>query len=470
MTPEPRWAAQQRFAHDAHRPRYHFLPPANWMNDPNGLIQWQGTYHLFYQHNPGSAQWGDIHWGHAASDDLVHWRDLPIALAPTPGGPDEAGVFSGCAVNNAGVPTIIYTGTRGERHQFQTQCLATSQDGLLTWEKYPANPIIRDLPPIARQPRDFRDPYVWRGDDAWYMVLGSRIQDVGGAVFLYRSPNLIDWEYLEPLLINSTGPQTGIWECPNFFPLGDRWVLIVSSHTGTATGTVIYFVGRFENHHFTPETTGVLDYGQLYAPLTFADAQGRRLLFGWLREARSREEQVSAGWSGVQSIPRILTLDEQHRLCMTPVPELLALRGQHHAYPAGELGAETQLDAAGLAFDIEAVCTPHGASACGIALACSPDGQESISVIYDAPGKRLLVRQLSGSAAEIHEAPHLLAEGEPLQLRLLLDGSVLEILANERTSLTARFYPTQAASQHLRVFGSQATWDRLDVWEMPSIW
>src|SRR3954470_10280575 len=100
MTSEAPVAARQHLAADSHRPQYHFLPPSNWMNDPNGLIQWKGAYHLFYQHNPNSPLWGDIHWGHATSLDLVHWRDLPLALAPTPGGPDETGVFSGCAVNN----------------------------------------------------------------------------------------------------------------------------------------------------------------------------------------------------------------------------------------------------------------------------------------------------------------------------------------------------------------------------------
>ncbi len=440
------------------------------MNDPNGLIQWQGIYHLFYQHNPNAPLWGDMHWGHAASSDLVHWRDLPIALAPTPGGADEAGVFSGCAVNNDGVPTIFYTGTRGERNNIQTQCLAVSHDNLLTWEKYAGNPIIRDLPPVTRQPRDFRDPFVWREGDAWYMVVGSRIQDVGGVVFLYRSHNLTDWEYLHPLLVASGGVSAGIWECPNFFPLGDRWVLIVSAHSGIATGNVIYFVGQYENLQFTPESSGVVDYDRLYAPLTFVDEQGRRLLFGWVRESRSQDEQRRAGWSGVQSIPRVLALDEQHRLCMTPVPELLSLRGQHHSCPAQELSADTPLAVAGLALDIEATFELRGDSICGLALACSPDASERTDIFYDAAGQRLVVRKTGAQAAEIQQAPHPLAAGEALKLHILLDGSVVEILANERTSLTSRIYPAQAEHDRLRLFGSQARLVSLDLWEMPSIW
>src|SRR5260221_14622133 len=133
-----------------------------------------------------------MHWGHAVSPDLVHWIDLPIALAPTPGGPDEAGCFSGCAVNN-GVPTLIYTGSSGRKNEIQAQCLATSSDNLLTWQKYAGNPVISKVPAEAKQTSDFRDPFVWKEGETWYMVLGSRIADVGGVIFLYRSSNLTDW-------------------------------------------------------------------------------------------------------------------------------------------------------------------------------------------------------------------------------------------------------------------------------------
>lgn len=472
MTPEqPLLAVRQRFVSDWQRPRYHFLPPSNWMNDPNGLIHWKGTYHLFYQHNPNDPLWGDMHWGHAASEDLIRWRDLPVAIAPTPGGPDEAGVFSGCAFDFNGQPTIFYTGTRGARHEIQTQCMAFSSDDLLTVTKYEDNPVLSDLPTVAKQTRDFRDPFVWREGDTWYMVVGSRIQDVGGAVFLYRSPNLIDWEYLDPLLVDTHHVHTGgVWECPNFFPLGDRWVLIISAHTGTSTGDVIYFVGTFENHRFTPEVTGVVDYGTLYAPLTFVDSSKRRLLMGWLRESRSPDEQRRAGWSGVQSIPRILSLDDQHRLKMSPVPELLPLRGQHHHYGETALSAETLLDVSGLALDIAAAFEPGADGTCGLTLACSADGTERTEIVFDAAAGSLSVRRTGAQPADIQQAPHTLAAGELLTLRILLDGSVTEIIANERTSLTNRSYPSQSEHNRVRLFGSKARLQSLDVWAMPSIW
>jgi beta-fructofuranosidase len=463
-----------QFAADPHRPRYHFLPPSNWMNDPNGVIQWQEKYHLFYQYNPNGPLWGDIHWGHAVSDDLIRWTDLPIALAPTPGRPDETGCFSGCAVDN-GLPTIIYTGTRGEKHDIQTQSLATSSDSLLTWQKYPNNPVLREVPAEAGQTADFRDPFVWRGADGWYMVLGSRIGDVGGAVFLYRSPDLIRWEYLNPLLIGDAKHNGTMWECPNFFKLGEQWVLIISAIMGTPTNTVIYFVGSYDNFRFTPECEGVLDYSQLYAPLTMLDDRNRRLLFGWVREARSIEAQRVAGWSGVQSIPRVLGLDDRSRLTMTPVAELETIRRKHHHYTAMDLSADVTLDVSGLALDIVAEFEPGSDGTCGIALACSPDGIERLDIVYDAAKRHLIVRKVSPETStalttHVREVAHELAAGERLRLRILLDGSVAEIIANDRTSLTSRVYPSQADNNRVQLLGTKARLHSLDIWEMPSIW
>lgn len=475
MTVDNFSAIRERFSPDFHRPSYHFLPPSNWMNDPNGVIQWQGKYHLFYQYNPNGPLWGDIHWGHAVSGDLVHWTDLPIALAPTPGGPDETGCFSGCAVNNNGQPVIFYTGTRGERNNIQTQSIAFGSDDLLTWQKYANNPVLSEVPAESGQTSDFRDPFVWQEEDAWYMVLGSRIQDVGGAVFLYRSTNLTEWEYLHPLLVGEMNHNGVIWECPNFFKLGNQWVLIVSSYLGNTTGTVLYFVGDYENHHFTPTYEGVLDYGTLYAPLSFVDESGQRILFGWLRETRSAVEQQRAGWSGVQAIPRILSLDEAGRLNAQPVHELETIRGQHHHLSTTALEGETPLAVRNLSLDIVAEFELATGGSCGLALACSEDGKEGIHITYEATSQRLSVRKVSpeiGDSLVIHarEIPHALRDGESLRLRILLDGSVVELIANERTSLTSRIYPSHAEHTHMRLLGSKATLKALDIWEMPSIW
>lgn len=455
---------RQRLALDPQRPRYHFQPPANWMNDPNGLIQWQGEWHLFYQHNPYGPLWDKMHWGHAVSSDLIHWSDLPLALTPTPGGPDEAGCYSGCAIDHDGIPTFVYTGTRGAHNEIQTQCLASSDDGLLTWRKYAHNPVLSEVPPVAGQTQDFRDPFVWREEEAWYMVLGSRIQDVGGAIFLYCSQDLINWEYLHPLLIGDIKRNGVVWECPNFFKLDDRWVLIISVYTLERVNKVIYFVGNYENHQFTPISEGVLDYGQLYAPLSTLDDQNRRVLIGWVREARAPEIMQAAGWSGLQSIPRLLRLDSESRLHMTPI-NLDSIRGKHHHYEARSVDQRVVLDADGLALDIEAVFEQQASGYCGIALACTEDGSEYLLVFYDS-AQRLMVRY----AGQERWVAHQLAPQERLHLRILLDGSVAEIIANERTSLTARLYPPQATDGGVQIIGQGAQLHRLDIWEMSSIW
>jgi beta-fructofuranosidase len=474
MTLESTTTTRARFAADYHRPRYHYLPPSNWMNDPNGAIQWNGNYHLFYQHNPNGPLWGDIHWGHAVSRDLIHWEDLPIALAPTPGGPDETGVFSGCAVNDNGRPVIVYTGTRGEKNEIQTQCLAFGDAELINWEKHPGNPVISEIPEIAKQNRDFRDPFVWKEDDGWYMVLGSRIQDVGGVIFLYRSDNLTDWEYLHPLMIGEAERNGVIWECPNFFKLGDQWVLIISSHLGNATGTVLYFVGSFENNQFTPVHEGVVDYDTLYAPLSFEDEQGRRVMYGWLRETRTFREQERAGWSGVQSIPRILSLDDQNRLIQQPAPELESIRGTHHDLSSLRF-EDTTLSLRGLSFDIIAEFNTENSENCGLSIACAADGSEHLDLVYDAAQQKLIARKILHQMGEavvtqLREVPHELDAGETLKLRILLDGSVVELIANDRTSLTSRTYPTYADHDHIQLIGNTDQLMSLDVWEMPSIW
>ncbi|MFC1976639.1 glycoside hydrolase family 32 protein, partial [Chloroflexota bacterium] len=284
---------QEKFAGDPHRPQYHFLPPANWMNDPNGLIQWQGQYHMFYQHNPHGAFWGSMHWGHAVSEDLVHWTHLPLAMTPTPGGPDVDGCFSGCAVNHNGTPTFIYSGYL-ENVSYQLPCLATSTDDLLTWQKYSGNPVI-PLPPDDLEIVGFRDHSVWQEGDTWYQVIGAGIKDVGGTALLYKSKDLIYWDYINPILIgdkNETDPVwTGtMWECPDFFALGDKHVLLISVFDDQTLYTA-YFIGTYANHKFSPEILRKLDSGDnhFYAPQKLIDDKGRRILWGWLQEGRSRE-------------------------------------------------------------------------------------------------------------------------------------------------------------------------------------
>jgi len=442
------------------------MPPANWMNDPNGPIHWKGRYHLFYQHNPISPSVGPMHWGHAESEDLVNWRHLPIALSPTPDGPDKDGCWTGCAVDNSGTPALIYTGVHPE-----VQCIAVGSDDMLTWTKHPGNPVIAGPPP-GLDVTGFRDPCVWREADAWYMALGSGIKGQGGAVFLYRSPDLVHWEFLHPLLLGNKDETGEMWECPDFFMLDGRHVLLVS-----VLGTTLYFIGRYEDLRFTPDVQGNTDFGgHFYAAKGFEDASGRRILWGWIWEARAEEAVKQAGWAGVMSLPRVLTVDHGTTLCMVPAPELEKLRREHIHLTNVALKPDHDFlvqDADGDALELSAEIDPGDAQQVSIKVRCAPDGSEETAIIYKAAEGWIGVDRSRSSLDEdtvrdVRGGKLDLRPGERLRLRVFLDRSVLEVFANGRACLTSRIYPTRSDSQCLRLSskGGRSELLSLDVWRM----
>jgi len=438
---------------------------------------------MFFQYNPHAARHEAIHWGHAVSEDLVHWRHLPIALAPTPGSPDEDGCWSGCAVDNDGVPTLIYSGAQGEQ---QLPCLATSDDGLLSWQKYAGNPVIA-APPPELDLVAFRDHSVWRENGSWYQVIGSGIRDVGGTALLYRSDDLLSWTFLHPLLVgdmHATAPVwTGsMWECPDFFQLGDRHVLMVSVwHQGTLYYSVVH-VGRYAGQRLELQTLHKLDHGggYFYAPQTLRDSQGRRIVFGWLREGRWPAAQQGAAWSGAMSLPRELTLGDDGSVHVRPLPELATLRAEHVALAPQTIpaGHSTPLgDVLGDRLEIKAQLTPAPGGRVGLAVRRSPDEAEQTVIWYDGQTGELSVDRTRASLDEdtdrtLELAPLPLEAGAPLRLHCFVDASVLEIFADERLSLSTRIYPTRddSLSVALLAEGGDAALQALDVWTMRSIW
>jgi beta-fructofuranosidase len=487
---EKQQALRQKLATDPHRPRYHFLPASGWLNDPNGLIYWKGHYHLFYQYVPNPPPWETKHWGHAISQDLVHWTDLPIALAPTPSGPDQDGCFSGCAVDHDGIPTFVYTGVAGDR---QLPCLATSSDDLVTWQKYPGNPVIA-TPPHDLDLIAFRDHSVWKEGNSWYQLIGAGIKGVGGTALLYRSLNLVDWEYLHPFYIgdrNRTEPVwTGsMWECPNFFSLDDQSVLLVSVYDESRFREAAYkgclhyavaFVGTYTNHTFTPWTQSIIDYGgYFYAPQTMLDAKRRRLMWGWLWEGRSDEVQWAAGWAGVMSLPRVLSLSADNVVSLEPTPELKQLRNTHRRITNLSIlpTSFTLLsDIQGDCLEIQAELAPGDAEEFGIGVRCAPNGTEQTLIRYNhLQGCLLIDRQRSSLSEEvqgdIREGPLPLAADEPLLLHIFLDRSVIEVFANRQLCMSSRVYPSRTDSLGVGLFahGGTAKLKALDVWELKSV-
>jgi beta-fructofuranosidase len=452
-----------RFDHDPHRPSYHFMPPTNWINDPNGLIYWKEQYHLFYQHNPSQATWGNIHWGHAVSNDLVSWMHLPIALTPTPGGADEDGCWSGCIVNNQAAPTLFYTGVRGDIIQAASQsvCMATnSVDDLITWEKSPDNPIIScDSLPLDLI--GFRDPNVWQEDNVWYMTVGAGADTIGGAILLYTSPDLCLWDYRGTLLseqqLDSHDVWLGsMWECPQLLCFGDDAVLTFSVWEEQRTYYSVYVSGTYENHRFTAHHVQKLDYGNhhCYAPQTLVDAAGRQVLFAWVQEARSVEAQQKAGWSGALTLPRVLSLDSDKRLLMEPLPELKTLRKRHYVghtlQPTSDTGNMVSVDGLlGDTLEIEATFMPGSSGCLGMLVRCSPDKQEFTRIYYDIEHLEIGIdREQStlnpdaGIQRDTLTGSWQPKPGEALTMRVFIDHSLIEVYVNG-VCLTSRVYPSR---------------------------
>lgn len=306
----------------SYRPCYHFAPPFGWMNDPNGLCQFNGVYHLFYQYHPFGVEWDDMHWGHATSTDLLHWEHKPIALRPDHDYDyDRDGVFSGSALVKDDVLHLYYTGNtwldKKQEALHQVQCLATSVDGV-TFEKAVQNPLISEIPQYGNA--HVRDPKVWEADGRFYMVLGTR-DATDGKIVLYDSDDAIHWSE-RGVIAGETGRHGWMWECPDLFSLDGQDVLLLSPQGMERDGDRYhnlhqcgYFIGTLdlELPRFTHGTFTELDYGHdFYAAQTFLDERGRRILIGWNAMWEREWPEQAEGWTNQMTIPRELSLRDGH--------------------------------------------------------------------------------------------------------------------------------------------------------------
>lgn len=481
-----------KLQNDPLRPKYHFTAPWGWINDPNGPIFWKGRYHLFYQFYPHAAYWKSIQWGHASSKDLIHWTHHPVALAPEPGKPDWNGCYSGGAVINNGVPTLVYLGVP------KGICIATSTDDeLIHWTKHPQNPVIPYPRPEEQKEYKVFDPCVWQHNGTWYALSGwgrcfARPNEPEGDIaYLFKSPDLVNWEYLHPFYASNRGWTEADEDCavPNFFPLGDKHVLLFASHKRGAQ----YYVGRYQDDKFMIEQHARLNWtgGQLIAPNTMLDDKGRRIFFGWVQEGRDQDTHRAAGWAGMMTIPRVLTLatdGKEPLLRMSPAPEIENLRLTHQRQDGFALAADSHVTVAGIRGDcleIQVVMDATEAAQFGLIVRASPDGAEQTRIYYDATAKQLKVDGSKSGLVlpqrprvpflpeqeknvQVQAAPFELSTGEPLRLRVFIDRSIVEVFANERQSLTQRIYPTRSDSLDVGAFstGGRATVKFIEAWDM----
>ncbi|HEY3321911.1 MAG TPA: glycoside hydrolase family 32 protein [Planctomycetota bacterium] len=519
---------REKLLRDPHRPTYHIVAPEGVCApfDPNGALYWKGRYHLMYivQTEKGHC------WAHISSKDLVYWRQHPLALQP---GEGDEGIYSGgAALDKNGVPTITYWGLGKPRGI----CIATSTDeNLDVWTKSPHNPVIKETqhglavipaevaPASVPAGRDAgatvygaADPsQIWIKDGRYYMLTGNLLvlrefglkrkqpEHLGDTLSLFVSDDLAKWTYLHPFY-KSDRKWTQENEddmCPDFFALPSKpgGVAPASAPAGrdasaTTAGTEAgatrhmilfishnlgcqYYVGRYANDRFTPETHGRMTWvdNAFFAPESLSDDKGRRIMWSWIFDQRKPETRKASQWSGELSLPRELWLGEDGTLRMRPVEELQKLRYNPQTVESVsvESGKDVVLDKIkGNTLELLLEIDPQGAKQVGVKVCRSPDGAEETAVFYDATEQKLKVDVTKASLGEgpknVEAGPFALKDGEPLTLRVFVDRSVVEAFANDRQGVMRRLYPTKADSVGVSLFslGGTAKFRVIKAWEM----
>ena len=455
------------------REHFHFQTPVGWMNDPHGLIQFNGKYHLFYQHHPFSGKWGTMHWGHAVSEDLIHWKHLPEALAPSEpyDGWDGGGIFTGSAIEHEGELILFYTGCGQDR---QVQCMASSADGI-SFIKSDHNPILAEAPE-GINPHDFRDPKVWKQGDFFFMVTGvtdgvsdliepSNYQTNGyGKVCLHRSKDLRNWEFVN-YLVESKGELGTMLECPNFFPLDGKWVLLYSP-MGLPERQVIYLTGDFDEDtgkfHWT--TMGSVDWGfDYYAPQHFQDNQGRNLIMAWIGSwpfmpwCRGEYDTSDLGWYGSISIPRQINLCSDGKLRSQPILEVEQLRHTPRLYESKMIDENHPfVFEAGDGVHCEILATfdlsQSNAGIIGFRLRGSKD-QETLLEFDLSHGEMIFDRRKSGNiSAQTRRCLLESASQSQLFVRIFMDSISVEVFTDGgRTVMTNNIF-SDPLSKHLSIY------------------
>ncbi|MEP6615745.1 MAG: glycoside hydrolase family 32 protein [Ginsengibacter sp.] len=455
-------SAATRFNYsDQYRPQIHFSPRQHWMNDPNGMVYYHGTYHLFYQYYPDSTVWGPMHWGHATSRDLVRWNEQPVALYP-----DSLGyIFSGSAVvdeNNTsgfgknGIPPLVAIFThhdpKGEKagtSTFQNQSLAYSLDEGKKWIKYEGNPVLRN-PGI----RDFRDPKVcwYEPGKKWIMTLATLDR-----ITFYSSPNLKDWKR-ESEFGKEIGAHGGVWECPDLFTLDYQglkiWVLLINLNPGGPNGgsATQYFTGQFDGNKFIPFQTDTrwLDYGpDEYAGITWSNTGERKIFLGWMSNWQYAGTVPTKAWRSAMTIPRDLAIGktgDKFLVVSHPVKELNSLVGK-----TVEL---TNIVATN--YDLSTKIKSNGPARLSISsdlltsftITLSNRNGEELQIGYDDVSKNYFIdRTHSGNVSfekgfgKKQFAPRVFS-GPGFEMTLIIDNSSVELFADNGLSvMTAIYFP-----------------------------
>ncbi|MGK7393559.1 MAG: GH32 C-terminal domain-containing protein [Candidatus Cyclobacteriaceae bacterium M3_2C_046] len=467
-----------RHADDPHRPVYHAMPPSHWTNEPYGLIYQQGYYHLFYQKNPNGPYHTHMHWGHLRSRDLVTWEEMPIALAPEPGW-DQQGIWSGHTVkNDTGGVVAFYTGVDGVKAGIG---LAYPVDNeLKKWEKHPDNPVIAS-PPDQYNHMDFRDPFVWKHQDTWYMIVGSGIHHVGGILMTYKSTNLVDWELATPLYFGKLETSGRFWEMPAFIKLEEgRFLLLINtvpwegSPAETLYWTGNWEGGRFEPDHEMPHRLDLIN-GPFLAPSIQYDQEGRLTAIGIIPETRSSKAQDEAGWTHLYSLPRVWRILEDGRIGQIPHPHLCRLRGEQVAQIENQVIEPDRMQnlpgISGNTLELQFKIIPDQADSFEIQLYGSD--REVTRIVFDPDKHQIgLDRRNSSLSPEVtknyQQGNYFFPRNDTLEVRIFLDKSVVEVFVDQLSTFASRVYPTLPDSRQVDIVaqGGDINLVQLNAWQL----
>jgi len=446
-------------------PAFHVTGGVGWINDPNGFSVYRGEYHLFFQYYPYDITWGPMHWGHVKTKDFVRWEYLPAALAPD-AAYDKDGCFSGSAVEMPdGLQRLLYTGVRKEQRpdgsiaEFQTQCAATG-DGI-DFEKTDLNPVIDgSMLPAGGSTVDFRDPKLWREGESCYAVVANLCPDGAGAILLYESPDALHWHFVSTLSRGDVS-LSGMWECPDFFQLDGKDVLLHSAHEMRTAGLefhpgdgTVCHIGRLDkaSHTLTDEVIQTIDYGlDFYAPQTLETPDGRRVMIGWMQSwASSRSGRPDLPFFGQMSFPRELRI-VNGRLCQQPVRELEAYRRDRASHENVHVTDWVSLPGvSGRVLDMTVCIRPeaHGGYRRFRLRLAEGEGLYTELTVLPEEGILRMDRLQSGYVHDIvhvREMPVTFRDGE-LELRILMDKYSLELFTNggERAASMTIYTPLTA--------------------------
>lgn len=465
----------------ATRPLFHIAAPAGWINDPNGFSVYDGRIHLFYQYNPYDREWGPMHWGHSVSTDMIHWEQLPAALAPDQEY-DKIGCFSGSAIEADGKHVLVYTGVTKVKmedqseQERQNQCIAFG-DGK-DYVKYEKNPVVTgDMLPENCSRIDFRDPKIWKENDTYYLIVGSKDNQQIGQVVLCSSKDLKEWKFETILASNETGKIGTMWECPDFFPLGDKRVLICSPQNMKAEKyefhnghNSVYFAGDYdsETHSFVKKEPHPLDYGMdFYAPQTTELPDGRRIMIAWMKSWDACVIPDSQDWQGMMTLPRELELKDG-RIWQKPVREIEKYRKNLCKYERIEIVGETTLAGVeGRTIDLTVTLENGDFTTFSTKLAAN-DEYETNFTYHKECGMLEIDRTYCGVTKDIVCVRKIkISDPDGLKtMRFILDRQSIELFINDGQQVATTAICTPQEAKGISFFSDRKMWINVEKYDI----